>query len=322
MPVPRHVIERLERAGQEHRSVDAPGEHRLERRRTCWRSGSSASTWCSTKNPRYWDAAHVEALARAHADGREREHRRSTCTRPASSTRSATARCRRSSWITCSTSATSSATPYAGHVLLLGQREDAAARRRARAPGALSLAIDRESLVEYVTARAARSRAPTWCPTASAAIAGPHSPIFDPEQARRLLRRGRLWPGPPAARRSRCATTPPRATSRSPRPCSRCGSKHLGVAMSSSRTRNGRCSSRRSRRSDFQIARLGWVGDYPDPYTFLELLTQEQRQQPLELGERRIRRACSTQANRTQDRDAAHAAAARAPRRSPWPRRR
>ena len=24
---------------------------------------------------------------------------------------------------------------------------------------------------------------------------------------------------------------------------------------------------------DFQIARMGWVGDYPDPYTFLELLT-------------------------------------------------
>ena len=250
------------------------------------------------RNPRYWDAAHVKLAARAHARWSRATTPRSTCTRPASSTRSASASLP-SEFMDHLRALRGLQRGRPRHVLLLAQHQGHAARRRARAqraqPGHRSRVAGRSTSL-----RGGQIPSADMVPDGVAGYAGLHSPLFDPERRARCCARPATDPSQPLPHDHAALQHARRATSRSPRRCS-------DVEASTSASGRDREPgveglSQDLAGDDFQIARLGWVGDYPDPFTFLELLSDEQRQQPLELDATPSTTGCCAQANAHADR--------------------
>ncbi|MCC7381135.1 MAG: peptide ABC transporter substrate-binding protein [Deltaproteobacteria bacterium] len=134
---------------------------------------------------------------------------------------------------------------------------------------ALSLAVDRESLVKYV-GRAGQLPTADLVPDGLAGYRGLGRPLFDPERARALL----------------AQTAYGRSAERAPLILSYNtseGHKQMAEAIQSMWQRHlglqvilenqeWNTFVKRMQSGDFQIARYGWNGDYPDPFTFLELL--------------------------------------------------
>ena len=156
-------------------------------------------------------------------------------------------------------------------VLLLDQHQVAAARRSEAAPRA---ARSRSTASRWSTTSrvATRRRAPTSMPDGVAGYEGLHTPLFDPEAARAMLSEagyasGADVPqftldlqhvgGPPPARRGGPGDVEgaPRHRRRDREP----GVEGLPANL---------------QRHNFQIARMGWIMDYADPFTFLELLSE------------------------------------------------
>jgi len=135
---------------------------------------------------------------------------------------------------------------------------------------ALSLAIDREALVRHVT-RGGQIPTADLVPDGLAGYRGLGSPIHDPAEARRLFDEA----GYPGGR-----GLPPLTftynTSEGHRQIAEAiqqmWRRELGIEVTlENREWNVFLSG--VQRMDFQICRMGWVGDYADPYTFLELLS-------------------------------------------------
>jgi oligopeptide transport system substrate-binding protein len=140
----------------------------------------------------------------------------------------------------------------------------------ARVRNALRLAIDRVSLVEHIT-RGGQVPTADIVPNGLAGYEGPHSPPFDKERAQKLLAEAGYGPNRPLPQITLTYNTSE-------------GHKQLAEAIQAQWKENLGISVaienqewnvylRNLKAYNFQLARLGWVGDYPDPFTYLELLT-------------------------------------------------
>lgn len=134
---------------------------------------------------------------------------------------------------------------------------------------ALSLAIDRERLVKYVT-RGGQEPTADLVPDGLSGYRGLGRPLHDPERARQLLREAGYGPNRPLP-----TVVYKYNTSE--------GHKQVAEAIQQmwkaelgidARIENEewRVYLKSMDGHDFQIGRLGWVADYADPNTFLELL--------------------------------------------------
>ena len=269
MPVPRHVLERLKRAGQNPDLWTRP-EHVVSNGAFVIESAKFRQYYRLRKNPRYWDAAHVrlERVRLALIDSYnttlnmyeagELDSIGSTVQLPAEfmETLKQQKDFRRAPYL---------ATYFYWVNTTVPPLDDARVRN------ALRLAIDRPTLVERIT-RAGQLPSADIVPDGVAGYRGVHTPIFDPERARQLLRDAGYGPERPL---------PPITliynTTESHRQIAEAiqamWRQHLGVRIELE-NQEWAVFMKTLRSHNFQLARFGWIGDYPDPYTFLDLLSR------------------------------------------------
>jgi oligopeptide transport system substrate-binding protein len=134
---------------------------------------------------------------------------------------------------------------------------------------ALLLAIDRERLVKFVT-RGGQIPYADLVPPGLAGYPGLKNPIFDAEAARALLREAGYGAARPLPRITLIYNTSE-------------GHKQIATAVQEMWKHNlgieveiqnqeWKVYLKSVETKNFQLARMGWIGDYPDPYTFLEIL--------------------------------------------------
>lgn len=134
---------------------------------------------------------------------------------------------------------------------------------------ALSLAIDRASLVKYVT-RGGQIPSADIVPDGLRGYRGPRSPIYDPELAKRLLKEAGYGPGtslPPVT----LTYNTSEGHKQIAEAVQQMWKDNLGLSIAIE-NQEWNVYLKNMQQMNFQIARLGWSGDYADPYTFLELL--------------------------------------------------
>jgi oligopeptide transport system substrate-binding protein len=267
-PVPRHVIERLERAGQNPdlwtrtANIVSNGPFTLAE----WKF---RQFMLLKKNPRYWDAQHVRL-----------ERVRMLMVESVNTTLNLYAAGEIDS--IGNSALPSEFMDYLAQFRDFQRRPSLAtyflwlntAKKPlddARVRRALSLAVDRESLVKYVT-RAGQIPSADLVPDGLAGYRGPHSPVFDPARARALLAEAGYGPGrplPPITLRYNTSEGHKQIAEA----VAQMWKQHLGIPVEIE-NQEWKVYLKSLEQKDFQIARLGWVGDYPDPNTFLELLTE------------------------------------------------
>jgi oligopeptide transport system substrate-binding protein len=266
MPVPRHVIERLERGGQNPElwtrveNIVSNGPFRLAE----WRFRQHMIL---EKNPRYWDADHVR-LQRARLlmvesvntglnlyEAGEIDH-------------------------------IGQATLPAEFLDYLSQRADFIrgpalatyfywinTKRKplddVRVRQALSLAVDRDSLVKYVT-RGGQLASADLVPDGVGGYAGLASPRFDAKRARALLAEAGYGPERPLPMITLRYNTHEQHKQIA-EAVQQMWKKHLQIDVQIE-NQEWKVYLKALQATDFQLARMGWIGDYADPNTFLELL--------------------------------------------------
>lgn len=134
---------------------------------------------------------------------------------------------------------------------------------------ALSLSIDREALVKHVLRGGQRPSA-DLVPDGLAGYEGLNLPQFDPARARALLREAGYGPEHPLPELTVRYNTAEdhKLVAETVQQMWR---KHLGIDVQIE-NQEWRVFLKSLDIYDFDVARLGWIADYPDPYTFLELL--------------------------------------------------
>jgi oligopeptide transport system substrate-binding protein len=135
---------------------------------------------------------------------------------------------------------------------------------------ALSLAIDRQSLCRYIT-RGGQIPSADLVPDGTSGYRGLGLPLFDPQQARRLLAEA----GYPDGERLPPVTliyNTSEGHKQIAEAIQQMWRKHLGIHVQII-NREWKVYLKDLAMTDFDIARMGWIGDYPDPNTFIELLS-------------------------------------------------
>jgi oligopeptide transport system substrate-binding protein len=140
----------------------------------------------------------------------------------------------------------------------------------ARVRNALRFAVDRPTLVAKVT-RGGQIPSSDVVPPGLAGYAGLNSPTFDPERARALLREAGYGPDHPLPKITLRYNTS-EGHKQIAEAVQAMWRKTLGIDVELE-NQEWKVFLKSLQTKDFQIARMGWIGDYPDPYTFLELLT-------------------------------------------------
>ncbi|MCA9178004.1 MAG: peptide ABC transporter substrate-binding protein [Planctomycetales bacterium] len=137
---------------------------------------------------------------------------------------------------------------------------------------AMSLALNRKTLVERVT-RANQIPTQDLVPDGLAGYEGLKRPIYDPDAARALLKEAGYASGADVPEITLSYNTS-ETHKQVAEAVQQMWKKELGLRVV---LENQEWKTYLSRMAmmDFQIARMGWVGDYADPYTFLELLTTD-----------------------------------------------
>lgn len=141
----------------------------------------------------------------------------------------------------------------------------------ARVRNALRLAIDRQAIVEHVT-RGGQIPTADLVPAGLGGYEGIHSKLFDPERARALLAEAGYGPDKPLPK-----ITVTYNTSEGHKQIAEAvqaqWKRYLGIEVEIE-NQEWNVYLRNLKSFNFQVARMGWVGDYPDPFTYLELLTK------------------------------------------------
>ncbi len=135
---------------------------------------------------------------------------------------------------------------------------------------ALSLAVDRASLVQHVT-RGGQLGSADLVPDGLAGYRGLGLPIYEPETARKLLAEAGYPDGKglPTITLSFNTSEGHRQVAEALQAMWR---KELGIDVQLE-NQEWNVFLSNAERMNFQICRMGWIGDYADPYTFLELLS-------------------------------------------------
>ena len=141
----------------------------------------------------------------------------------------------------------------------------------ARVRNALRLSMDRQAIVEHVT-RAGQVPTSDLVPNGLAGYEGPKSPIFDPERARKLLVEAGYGPDKPLPKITLTYNTS-EGHKQIAEALQAQWKQHLGIQVEIE-NQEWNVYLRNLKSHNFQMARMGWIGDYPDPFTFLELLTK------------------------------------------------
>jgi len=148
----------------------------------------------------------------------------------------------------------------------------------ARVRRALALAVDRREIVEQVT-RSGQVPAYSVVPDEIGKYLDYTPPVFgafDPEEARRLLAEAG-YPGGRGAPRIEVLYNTHESHKAIAEVIQAQWKRHLGIDVGLSNQEWGAyLTSRRQRR--YMVARAGWIGDYVDPNTFLDLFTTDNPQ--------------------------------------------
>ena len=136
----------------------------------------------------------------------------------------------------------------------------------------LALAIDREALVAHVT-RGGQIPSADLVPDGLAGYRGPGRPRFDPVEARRLLTEAGYARGvdvPPITLTYNTSEGHKQVAEA----IQQMWKKELGIKVELENL-EWNVFLQAAERTNFQVCRMGWTGDYADPYTFLELLSSD-----------------------------------------------
>lgn len=131
---------------------------------------------------------------------------------------------------------------------------------------ALSLAIDRAALVKYI-ARGGQIPTADLVPDGLAGYRGLHRPLFDPDKARNLLTQSGYTPSPDAKPVTLIYNTS-EGHKQVAEAVQEMWHKNLGLDVQIE-NQEWKVFLKNVELHNFHIARMGWVGDYPDPTTFL-----------------------------------------------------
>ncbi len=137
---------------------------------------------------------------------------------------------------------------------------------------ALSLAIDREALVTHVT-RAGQIPSATLVPDGLAGYEAIALPLFDPDQARQLLREAG-YPRPEDLPVVTLSYNTSEGHKQVAEAIQQMWKKELGIRVDLE-NQEWKVFLANAEQMNFQVCRMGWTGDYADPFTFLELLTTD-----------------------------------------------
>jgi oligopeptide transport system substrate-binding protein len=268
MPVPRHLLERLEREGQPSELWSRP-ENIVSNGPYLLAEAKFRQFMRLEKNPRYWDAEHVK-LQRIRLslienynttlnmyEAGELDTIGPATTLPAEF------------FDVLRTHKDFFSAPYESvYFYWVNHHAPPVDNRLVRQ--ALSLAIDRESLVRHVT-RAGQIPSADIVPDGLGGYQALNTPFFDPERARALLREAGYGPEHPLP-----TVTLRYNTSEGHRQVAEAVQamwrKHLGISAEIE-NQEWKVYLKSLETRDYQLGRFGWIGDYPDPFTFLELFT-------------------------------------------------
>jgi len=270
MPIPRHLLEDLDRRGidpdlwtrPEH--VVCNGPYRM----TEWKFRQRMSF---EKNPRYWDAAHV-GLDRVRVAMVE-----------SATTALTLYAAGEFDWPGSNTALPAEFMDYLADFDDLHRHpylavyfywinttrpplDDPLLRR------ALALAIDREALVAHVT-RGGQTPSADLVPDTLAGYQGLGRPLFDPREARRLLAEAGYARGADVPQMTLTYNTS-EGHKQVAEAIQQMWKQELGIAVTLENL-EWKVFLQAAEQTDFQICRMGWTGDYADPFTFLELLTSD-----------------------------------------------
>lgn len=268
MPIPRHLFDELERQGIDQDLWTRP-EHLVcngPYRMTEW---TFRQRMVFEKNPRYWDAAHV-ALERIRVAMVE-----------SATTALNLYTTGEFDWPGSTTSLPAEFMdhlarfrdfrrhPYlAVYFYWINTKakplDDPLVRR------ALSLAIDREALVTYVT-RGGQLPTADLVPGGLAGYRGLGLPIFDPAAGRRLLAEAGYPTGSDVPPITLIYNTS-EGHKQIAEAIQQMWKQHLGVTVELE-NQEWKVFLSSAELMNFQLCRMGWTGDYADPFTFLELLS-------------------------------------------------
>jgi oligopeptide transport system substrate-binding protein len=137
---------------------------------------------------------------------------------------------------------------------------------------ALSLAVDRKALVRHVT-RGGQIASADLVPDGLAGYRGLGQPVFDPDAARRLLAEAGYAGGaglPPVS----LSFNTSEGHKQVAEALQAMWQQELGITVEL-KNQEWKVFLANAEQMNFQLCRMGWVGDYADPYTFLELLTSD-----------------------------------------------
>ena len=137
---------------------------------------------------------------------------------------------------------------------------------------ALSLAIDRKALVKHVT-RGGQIASADLVPDGLAGYHGLGMPVFAPDAARRLLAEAGYEGGrglPPVS----LSFNTSEGHKQVAEALQAMWQQELGITVEL-KNQEWKVFLANAEQMNFQLCRMGWVGDYADPYTFLELLTSD-----------------------------------------------